>query len=507
MAGTRLALSIIYLIEIPLLVILALKYAVDKSSNIETKWYPMYQPFLPHSSGKSLLRKFNADDGIYKMRSLVHRPDFKLDVEFNLIFLGVGLDASGRDEAFHLVNDGVLSLNEIESSKESRVHAKILKTDDSMGSAGFGCDDDDDNKIKEITNLHQEGSYHIFIATGCQDSMIIIGEDGNIIVRLPSEDMKASREFLSIGVPSVINQLLYSITEQTSKILTHRLRIVVSVVDPDPSSHGYDSTTQIDESVIAHSHLLNQILADSMDKVQLMFEKLSPFRSITATIQNLPYHGLDLSSSAIRGEYDDGSEDFTLLANDVEDYLLFGDISGFTGLFLSPDVATDFNAQTMQWVLFVAEGGKHPLYVEMEGPKWGTAVSMPEKNLALSILNLPNIEKEGSQVDDEGSPVENLIIDKVYEREIQKAVSYFGTFLRDQVGLSTPQPHSDSTSFGSISIVHARAKNGVAFWEVDSLMRNTMHSRIKMILSTLEQVLELIHSRPNLSVSEKVCYC
>ena len=107
MAGTRLALSIVFLIEIPLLILFAIHHSLKKSSTLETKWYPTNQPFLPHRSGISLLLKHDANSTISKMRSIMNEPNFKINVEFHVRFLGTGLDASERDEAFHALVDGV----------------------------------------------------------------------------------------------------------------------------------------------------------------------------------------------------------------------------------------------------------------------------------------------------------------------------------------------------------------------------------------------------------------
>ena len=530
MAGTRLALSIVFLIEIPLLILFAIHHSLKKSSTLETKWYPTNQPFLPHRSGISLLRKHDANSTISRMRSIMNEPDFKINVEFHVRFLGTGLDASERDEAFHALVDGVnANANDNAGSPEDPfVQAKIQHVQNPTGTAGFGCHESDFKDLVSNGEHHGHGGYNIFIASECQESAtaLDIGEDGTILVRLPKLNKPANAntdwDVFSLDVPSVMHYLLHSSTAKNDdwkskyaskpKPSTSQLRLVVTVVDPDPSSHGSHSHDH-GQTAIQHSQRLNQILAESLEEMQHMFEKLGPLRDVTVSMQNLPYHGHDLSSDAIRSEYSDGTKDYIALADNVEEYLLYGDLSHLTEGFVSPDITMSFNEQEMmQLILFVPEGGKQPMYIETAGPNWGTAFSMPEKNLAVSIVNLPDIIKKGDEVEAEvdvddsaKSSMDAISLDDSYKREIQKSLSYFGTFLREHFGLSPRQPHSvDISSENTIVAKHARAKHGVALWEVESLMRNTMHWKAEAVLSTLEQVDELIFYRPSISLPEKV---
>jgi hypothetical protein len=88
---------------------------------------------------------------------------------------------------------------------------------------------------------------------------------------------------------------------------------------------------------------------------------------------------------------------------------------------------------------------------------------------------------------------------------MKRALSYAGTFLRTHYGLESQQPHDVKSEESAILPVrHERVHNGVAQWELDRLVRETVHMKAKEVLESLKQTNKLIQMRSRLSITMEV---
>ena len=88
---------------------------------------------------------------------------------------------------------------------------------------------------------------------------------------------------------------------------------------------------------------------------------------------------------------------------------------------------------------------------------------------------------------------------------MKRALSYIGSFLRTHFGLASQQPHYEEVEESNVLPVHHEpAKFGVAQWELDCLLRETLHMKANEVLESLKQMNELIRVRSRLSITTKV---
>ena len=439
-------------------------------------------------------------------------PDFKVEVNFHLQFLGWQDEADEdeddfRQSAYHMLRDG------FPSPPDSYVQANFLAPEDTtMGLCeSVTCDEIDVGLLLSqglgiplLKSIHHEHDHHdhaynLYIALDCQDSSLDMGENGSILVRfqrgLSHNDIYAN---LKRDLPPVINQLLHTNVNVNVNVDKVRKgsRVIVSVVDPNPSSHA------VHQSAMEHNQRLSRVLTETLEKSLIpMAEKLSQFVNVTVAAQSLPFYGQDLSSHAVWVEYVDGSSDYTLAASTAKDLLWNGDLAFVTQGLLSPHVEESFHEDIIQLMLYLPERSRTSMYIETGGA-YSTAFAFPEKNVAFSIMNLVH--------DTLATSVDESILDESYHYECLRAVSQLGSFLRHHFGLSSQQPHAmelgdEISSSHHLAVNHARARNGIAQWELESLMRNTIHLKAEEALVALERVHELIHYRSGISVPEKVC--
>jgi len=488
--------------------ILSCYYAINNSASDKIKWYYDSQPLLPNRSGLSFLQEHNIDSALHELFSILDGPDLGVNVDFHLRFLGTSLDAQEREKVFQtLVNAVAADAN----NSDSLVRANVKYAPQALTTGEtYGCQESD---LDELVPDSNHKGYNIFVASGCEESILEIHEDGNMHLRLASKDAnEASRlNIFENEVPELIHEMLYmDITDglrvptQLKKHKKSKLRLMVSVVDPDPETHGSQR-----QDAIEHSQRLNQMLVQSMELMEPMFEKLGPFLDIAMSTHHLPYHGRDFSHSAVQNEYDDDTIDFIVSNQNAADYFLHGEIAHLTGGLLSPDIITaDSNEETVQLVLYLPEAHKQPLFVEDAELSWGAAFSIPEKNLAVAILNLPDLnpkvndEAQAQTETEDLTNSEEVSLDDVYQKEIKVALSYFGTFLREKAGLSPYQPHSIELTADNLTVRHIRAKHGVALWEVESLARNSIWTKAETALSILNNIYKLTLSRPRLCLPQ-----
>lgn len=484
MAGTRLALSVVYLLEIPLLVYFAISYAIQNSKNYKTKWYPTNQPFVPHRDGISILNKHDTKSTITEMRSSVNNQDFGIEVDFNLRFFGDG--ASENSALYEALVDGV----DERDLDTAFVRSKVQYKQDEIEMFPLGCHDSNiETMLDDETN--QDGlTYDIFVASDCEESTVHISDHGNLYVRL--ENGIAAEDVRSIfkdDVSFLIQKLVHNTAIDGWKPkLAHRL--LISVVDSDPASHY----TQY-QNAIQHSHRINEVLTDALDEMQPLVAKFSELVNITLSTQNLPYYGRDLTYYATRHEYESGAEDFILSRSDAQEILLRGDLSFLTQGSASPDISENMNEEIVPLILYVPEKERRPLFIG-SGDKWSTSFFMPGRNLGFATVNLPDVEASND--------TDHKALEGVYKYEVQSALSYLAAFLRHYFHLPPQQPHLEDSDFKYLSANHERTHAGAATWEIESLMRKTIPLKVEITLSTLEQTHSLIVQRPGIALTNEL---
>lgn len=514
MTGTRLALSLIYLIEIPLLVFIAVRYAVANSRSIKTKWYPAHQPILPHRSGVSLLERENLNKSISQLSSLLEQ---KVNADIYLRFLGkdgVHIDEGYKDRAFMSLMDGLESHKHQgrgynDSLVKLQLHNVVHNVNHPSEISSKNC-----NEIEDINTLYSEHldederyarGYNIFVATDCETSIVDVNENGSMLVRfkrnIPEEDILI---LLKTHVSPLIQELLYAKKIRRNKFPTRASRLLVSLVDPNPSSHAINL-----QSAIEHHKRLNDAFMETMKETLVpMIGKLSQYVDIAiATPQILPYYGQDLSSYANRNEYEDGTVDYSIPIKGAKEILMHGDLAQVAQRVATSAIEDDLHVDIIHIVLFIADGEATPMFAESAG-KWSRAFSLPNNNLALALINVPK-EMELSN-DERSRETMEFELDQYYKYEMKRALSYMGTFLRTHFGLASQQPHELVWEESDVlPIHHGRAQNGVAQWELDHLHRETLHVKAREVLESLKQTNELINLRSRLSITKEVstkCY-
>ena len=508
MAGTRLALSIVYLIEIPLLVYLAIHYAIQSSKSLKTKWKPSNQPFFPNRHGMKLLQEHNVEQSLSQLRSLMNKALF-IDVEIPLRFVkndDVDIDDDMRELVLSALEEGInMSNGHIANVKFSNVeglHDELFTT----------CDDIDvelllDKNVE--TKIESDGRHDFFVAFGCEESLLTVGDNGSMLMKFENElSIEEIRSIIKSDVSDTIRQIFH-VNSDSAKKKKHAgsrraSRIVMSIVDPDPSSHAANS-----QDAMKHRTRLEKVLMGALEESLVpMVEVIDQFVNTSISVQSLPYYGYDLSAQSVEHVYDEGSIDYTLSTSLIKNILLNGDLSDIAQGFVSPDMPDDTAEEVIQLMLFLPEGFYTPFYAE-NGNTWSRAFAVPDRNLAVSIMNLPyEIPQEAPEElepESELKPADDAALNEYYEYEVQRSLAYLGSFLRRQFGLSPQLSRSGVLHFvGNITVEYTRAQYGIAKWEIDVLMRDWIQVKMEEALVSLERVYELIHFRPMISFPLKV---
>lgn len=510
MAGTRLFLSIVYLIEIPLLIYIAFRHAVANSRSIKTKWYPTHQPILPHRSGVSLLERENLDASLSQLSSRFSMMEQKVIADIYLRFLGkdgAEIDAEYKDRAFMALLDGLeIHKHEARAHNDSYVNLHLHNVDHSNDESISNCDEVSNSFFGEHLNKDERYArgYHLFVAVNCDTSNIDVSENGSMLVRfergIAEDDILI---LLKTHVSPLVHELLYTRKTQRHSFPTRASRLLISLVDPNPSSHA----TNLQSAIEHHARLNDSFIETMEDTLVPMIGRLSQYVDISiATPQSLPYYGQDLSSRANQNEYDDGTVDYSISIKEAKEILMYGDLAQVTQRAVTSAIEEDLHVDIIHIVLFIADGEATPMFAESAG-RWSRAFSLPSNNLVVALVNVPkeidfsnNEEYEGTI--DEISTIE---LDKHYKYEMKRALSYAGTFLRTHYGLESQQPHDVKSEESAIlPIRHERVHNGVAQWELDRLVRETVHMKAKEVLESLKQTNELIQMRSRLSITMEV---
>jgi len=507
MAGTRLALTLVYLIEIPLLIILAARHAILNSRSIKTKWHPAHQPVFAHRSGVSILERENFDDNLSQITSILNQ---KVNADVFLRFLGkdgTHIDEEYKDRAFMSLMDG-LDVQKASMPYDSFVNLRLHNVKHSNDIAIQNCNDVDVTLFSEHLHagIRYARGYNIFVSMDCEDSLVDVSENGSMLVRfkkgIPEEDILI---LLKTEVSPLIHGLLYdgAKKKKRNKFPTRASKLLISLVDPNPSSHA----TNI-QNALEHHRRLNNSFMGMMDHTLVpMIDRLSQYVDIKiATPESLPYFGPDLSSHANENEFEDGSIDYSFSIQTAKEILSDGDLSHIAHGLATPDIEEDFYVDTIRIILYLADGEVTPMFAESDGT-WSRAFSLPGNNIAVALINIPS-EVEFShdeQYDEIIDKSSDIRLDEYYEYEMERALSYMGSFLRNHFGLASQQPHYDVLEESNVLPVHHEpAKFGVAQWELDCLLRETLHIKATEVLESLNQMNELIRVRSRLSITTEV---
>jgi len=575
MAGTRLLLSVVFLIEIPLLIIVALWSATNTSKDKVVKWHPDHQPFLPNRKGLDRLQKFGFSQKLAELQDASNvfswHPSFHVDV-----FVYCNDDNEQRPSA----NDQSAQEKAVFQSLNQSIHERIIQSKfSSVYNVEVSSINSTSNPEKESNSskldlllvaerictstgidplLSQEtlwqnmrrpisssqynalGYIPVIVATGCTtESQMYISETGSVLVTFHNNLSRNDIfHLLETQVSSVVHhqvsmsyETLHRLSQQQRAPSVACSKVILSLVDPDPSSHSIGGY----QDAIEHTQRLNHVLVNVTKEYVIPFlVKLSEYSNMTLYTQHLPYHGQDILSHVKRNEYTDDTVDYTLSTMDVRQAVLNGDLAYFTQGFVPPYVeevgsSDDGCVNVFQLILYVARGDMTPMYVlEEVNDRWSTAFALSDRNLAMSIMNIaPHMDVKGdyngaesdnnatsnSMVNNASKDLSNLLLidelDNLYYSQARDSVAYLASYVRQHMALMSPQPYltMDNSSSDSkediLRVYRERPKDGVAQWEVDLLIRNTMHSKITHILNSLENVHDLIQVRHGLSVPEK----
>lgn len=562
MAGTRLLLSIVFLIEIPLLVIIALWSAVNSSKDKPTKWHPDHQPFLPNRRGLDVLHKYNFARKMAELQEMnvaSSRPSFNVDV-----FL-YGAEQNSQDAMFQTLNQSIHE-SLIQSKLSYNIDVRV-SSDPKRGSSSLDLPGERNCKTTATSSLsgssssntaaspwaaqealqnsynpisspqdYSTGYIPVILAIGCKESKVYVTETGSVTVTFHNNiSHNDIFHLLKTRVSDVIHRQLTMSVETLNQMSQRNpssaySKVILSLVDPDPSSHAVRY-----QDAIEHTQRLNRALVNVTKEYVIPFmAKLAEYSNLTLYTQNLPYHGQDVLSHVRKNEYTDDTVDYTLSTMDARKVLLDGDLAHYTQGFVPPYVEEGFGSsedccdKVMHFLMYVAKGDMTPMYVLDEiDNRWSTAFALPDRNLAISIMNfaqdldLNKYDRDGNKnvtedyaKDGTRLPWTSLHeLDDLYHSQVQSSFAFLATYLRQYFGLLSPQPHlmdsiTDSIASNSkeeqLPVYRERPKDGVAQWEVDLLIRNTIHFKITHILESLEKVYALIEIRHAISVSDEV---
>ena len=506
MAGTRLLLTLVYLIEIPLLIFLAVRHAILNSRSLKTKWHPAHLPVFAHRSGVSILERENFNGSLSQITSILNQ---KVNADVFLRFLGkdgTHIDEEYKDRAFMSLMDG-LEMQKSRMTHDSSVNLRLHNVEHSNDVAIQNCNDVDVTVFSEHLNadIRYARGYNIFVSLDCEDSHVDVSENGSMLVRfkkgIAEEDILI---LLKTEVSPLIHRLLYGATKKKrNKFPTRASKLFISLVDPNPSSHA----TNI-QNALEHQTRLNNSFMGMMDHTLVpMIDRLSQYVDITiATPESLPYFGHDLASHANENELVDGFRDYSFSIQKAKEILSDGDLSHIAHGSATPDIEEDFYVDTIRIILYLADGEFTPMFAESDGT-WSRAFSLPGNNIAVALINIPSEvefshDEQHDEIIDKSSGIR---LDEYYEYEMERALSYMGSFLRNHFGLASQQPHNEELEESSVLPVHHEpAKFGVAQWELDCLLRETLHMKANEVLESLKQMNELIRVRSRLSITTKV---
>jgi hypothetical protein len=503
MAGTRLLLTLVYLIEIPLLIFLAVRHAILNSRSLKTKWHPAHLPVFAHRSGVSILEGENFNGSLSQITSILNQ---KVNADVFLRFVGkdgTRINEEYKDRAFMSLMDG-LEVQKARMTHESSVIIRLHNVEHSNDIAIQNCNDVDVTSFSEHLNadMRYARGYNIFVSMDCEDSLVKVSENGSTFVRFKkgiSEDDILI--LLKTEVSPLIHRLLYGATKKKrNKFPTRASKVLISLVDPNPSSH----VTNIQNALEHHTRLNNSFMGMMDHTLVPMIDRLSQYVDITiATPESLPYFGHDLASHATENELEDGFIDYSFSIQKAKEILSDGDLSHIAHGSATPDIEEDFYVDTIRIILYLADGELTPMFAEKDDT-WSRAFSLPSNNIALALINIPS-EVKFSYDDEITDKSSDIRLDEYYEYEMKRALSYIGSFLRTHFGLASQQPHYEEVEESNVLPVHHEpAKFGVAQWELDCLLRETLHMKANEVLESLKQMNELIRVRSRLSITTKV---
>jgi len=603
MAGTRLAVISIYVVQFGLLVATAIYLANDSNNSLFGLYgTPMFvnrrgisvldDPLssllstrLVELRGRAEALRYPLDFCISSVRvgssdcradgycdssgsGTLQDEDVDVDVDVRMMeSLRSGLDmiiGGKREEEKEDIDKRYDSDIDIRVSKpsETRAHG-ISGTCDDVTSR-FGTTDDNDNDppmTMKMKMTRETLGYDILVSIGCTDTSIPSVHDAKLSVD-DSGDMLlsirdgVSQEDLSVIIrdhvakfiadefivlsnkdnPANANANINGNGKPSWVQSTSTLEVVVTLIDEDPFS--YTSAHNITASTNAHTdtntntntpsehhtnykhHNHHNRLIQSLTTTvstylhPMLQSRLSPLLdNVHLGTQSLPYRqhrplssqsvrtntgyvlGLDHARDAFlnNGKKNAHSSDLSSLVKDKRT----------TWTAANNVENADDTSATFNFVVLVPPMDRLPMRVKSAAPgkavSYGTAFGIPERFTAVSIVNLDQAAPVGDDVSGDNADA-NHHHHHHYEVAVTTALSYFGTFLRQSLGLSPLQPHRKSpstidattTQKGGVILYHIASPYGMTQWEVDILLRTYWRGKAIEILDTLENVLSLL---------------
>ncbi len=427
---------------------------------------------------------------------------------------------------------------------------------------GNYCNDDINfDSIANILKNHSETKrrnelfvYDIHLIYNCDNKLeqndettqkieIELNEYGTIIIRIPtflSSNHELMNQLLEEKVSRFLTEHFLTLPSNGGSLMTSKfqhllsttkLKVTTMLIDSDPMSYSHakkDSDLPKRTAMIGpieHHQLIstifqeqmNQSIANMIDMLSFSDNSTGLFQSTQMDYNGMTFAGQDLAQNAVFSEYDnvDVPDDYTISISHAKDIILNGEIGhSITG---ANDIKDDVDESVWNIILYVPPKTQTPLFVlndnvDDERQSWSQAFVVKSKDTTISIVNIEDVNDE---LDKKGMEFRQ----SVYTSALRAAISHVGSSIRQQLGLSgfIPKIEEDSITTnedGEIVVEFhfiqtSSKRNGIASWEVDKLLRQSLIVKVEKVTRVLERVVTLVRSRQaiafRLEVSTRRC--
>jgi len=545
MTGTRLALISVYVCQSFFLTILALYLGNKLDNNSGTNnGQNDEEPLFVNRRGIHLLHPHlsnTLEELNERVESLVFKVCFRValigDEDFVTHKWMVESLSSGLKNYLSSPNS---ALQVQHNSIDAQVVASMIGSESKTWTGIAG----DDARARFVARFDQEriteseNGYDLLVGVGCTESMsprhnakLDVSDSGDMFLCIregvAEEEIRIIfrddvSKFLVDDFLSPLNVIdsspvepLTSPTGNPSLLeFISSLDMTLTLMDENPASYSNEhnanraknnsSGTIVSSSFSAREHheLLIQAVSSTMEKSinPMLIERLSYlFDDINLGRNVMPYRGRSFSSKAMVAE-----REYVVDAKEVKDSFLTKDIAPLTKERSSWTTATKASSMDnfpMNWnlVLFIPPKNILPLKIRGNGStSLGTAFTFPDSFTAVSIVNLIGGNNgEGNDTRDKFSDSITFSQQSYYRDVVASSLFYFGTFIRQNIGLRAQQPHriSPSTinkSNSSLILNHLSSPYGMTHWEVHALQRTLWKGKARHVLSRLKNILSLI---------------
>lgn len=465
MAGTRLFLVIVYLVQISIIVLTSVSNSLKGRGKSTWYNYRNHQSILPVRSGTLLLADFQTT--LNNLKSLISSTTVEVRVE--LCFSDGAFSEEEQVSTLSFLEDAFSELNNTTRSLKFILRPPISK------------DTEKNRKNGNLSNVYQlyfsldemlsEIQYH---------AKLDVDDEGQMLFRVKSGLHRD--DYYHLIRNDLTFHLKYMLLNN-DVVSIPATEITVTLVDSDPLSHM--PSNENSNHVINHQTTLKSAFMHEMNKTlsKMVYSRLNLYRHFGLRTQTYKWLGFDLTTNAQEMIDSNGNRQHVLHTDIAAELLMGGDLSKLMHGSIVPLYKNFGLPESINCILFIPTASCTPLFFINAG-KESEAIILERKH---TILSIANIDQSADQLDDFG-----------YSYGLHKSLSLIGGFIRQIVGLHELRREY---TIGKLHVYYEHGYGGIRLWEIENLIRGSFHSDAIKVVESLERVFDLILVRNHISVS------